>query len=225
MPDEPVIRVHDLQTGAVQVLEAEGEAGFGGVNFLPGNRLLSHGKEGLLLWNLGTGEYQILSNKPHFQQCDLDSQRRFFLVATPEGVTLWDLLEKTKRILPISLGGLSSGAISPDGSFVVAGKNGGEVYFLPLDAEEPYLMIGHESRVGAVWISPSCDEIRTASSDGTVCIWKIPNGPRTHNLPHAEFLAMLRAQTNMRVISDVEAQEGFRIEYDPFPGWETAPTW
>lgn len=67
-------------------------------------------------------------------------------------------------------------------------------------------------------------KIMSASIDHTVRIWDIPQGRPLYNRPLKEFLEILRAQTNMRIIN-VEAEEGYSIVYDRFPGWETAPSW
>ena len=29
----------------------------------------------------------------------------------------------------------------------------------------------------------------------------------------------------MRFIADVDTEKGYRVVYDPFPGWETVPEW
>jgi len=226
MPDEPIIRIHELQTGEVQVLQAEGECGYFGVWFLPDEKLVSYGHEGLLLWDLTSGEYEVLSNRQYgWTPSHMDAGRRFLLVATPEGVTLWDFQERIERILPIPTEGTNALAISPDARFVVAGLEGGGVLVLHLDSDEPHLLLGHDSWVGAVWISPDSDEIRSASGDGVVRSWEVPEGPPVHTLPYAELMKILRAQTNMRAVLDAEAEEGYRIVYDRFGGWETAPTW
>jgi len=108
----------------------------------------------------------------------------------------------------------------------VAGSIDGEVIVLNLDAEEPHVLYGHDDVVGAVWISPDGDEIRSAGGDGMVYSWDVPSGRRVHAMPHAEFVEFLRAQTNMRAIPDVDAPDGYRITYDPFPGWaEPPPSW
>jgi WD40 repeat protein len=136
---------------------------------------------------------------------------------------LWDLEERTERILPFPSDNLNSLAISPDAGFVVAGTRDSEVYVLHLDSDEPHLLSGHDSVVSAIWISPDSREIRTAGTDGLVLCWDIPTGKSMHAVPHTEFVQFLQAQTNMRVILDNDAVGGYRIEYDRFPGWETSP--
>jgi len=229
--DQGVIRIWDLETGDVEILRSGGKAGFNAFWFLPGERLVSSSREGLLLWDLNTGKHEALSKREHYGG-SLDAERRHLVVATPLGATLWDLEERTERILPIPDDITNMLKISPNGRFVVAGMVGGEVWVLPLDEKEPHVLLGHEGDVSAVWggvtavwISPESDRIFTAAKDGTVRIWDVPQGRPLHNLPLDELLATLRAQTNLRVVVDAKAENGYRIEYHKFPGWETAPTW
>jgi hypothetical protein len=35
----------------------------------------------------------------------------------------------------------------------------------------------------------------------------------------------LRSLTNARVVPDEGSSTGYRIDYLPFPGWETVPEW
>jgi len=68
--------------------------------------------------------------------------------------------------------------------------------------------------------------IISGGEDGTIRFWPIPTGEPFHTLPHDEFLQRLRALTNMRVVRDPEAEDGYTAEVEPFPGWaEAAPTW
>jgi len=53
----------------------------------------------------------------------------------------------------------------------------------------------------------------------------MPEGRPLHDLPHDEFLARLRSLTNYRVVPDETSPTGYRIEIEPFPGWENVPTW
>jgi WD40 repeat protein len=179
----------------------------------------------MLIWDLTTGSFEVLSDKNYIGESWLDAERRFLLISSGEDLALWDLQERTERSLPAACDWPCTPVISPDGSFVVTGTAEGEVFVLPLDSEEPYLLLGHEDQITAIWVSPESDEIRTAALDGTVRIWEVPAGDRVHSLPHAELMKVFLAQTNMRIVTDADAEEGYRVEYDRFPGWETAPSW
>ena len=43
--------------------------------------------------------------------------------------------------------------------------------------------------------------------------------------PRAELIAKLKRLTNLRVVRDAESATGWKLTHDPFPGWETVPTW
>ena len=49
--------------------------------------------------------------------------------------------------------------------------------------------------------------------------------PPLHTLPREDLIAKLKTLTNLRVIRDEESPTGWTLTHDPFPGWETVPTW
>jgi hypothetical protein len=49
--------------------------------------------------------------------------------------------------------------------------------------------------------------------------------PPIHTLPREELIAKLKTLTNLRVVRDPESATGWTLTHDPFPGWETVPTW
>ena len=49
--------------------------------------------------------------------------------------------------------------------------------------------------------------------------------PPLHTLPREELIAKLETLTNLRAVRDAESSTGWTITHDPFPGWETVPTW
>jgi hypothetical protein len=44
-------------------------------------------------------------------------------------------------------------------------------------------------------------------------------------LPREELIAKLKTLTNLRVVRDPDSATGWKLTHDPFPGWETVPTW
>ena len=40
-----------------------------------------------------------------------------------------------------------------------------------------------------------------------------------------ELITSLKTVTNLRAVRDDESATGWNVEFDPFPGWETVPTW
>ncbi len=93
--------------------------------------------------------------------------------------------------------------------------------------EEPHLLLGHENGVTALAIDPLGRWIASGSYDTTVRLWPMPDlsKPPLHTLPHDELIAKLKTLTNLRVVRDEDSATGWTLTLDPFPGWETMPTW
>jgi WD40 repeat protein len=118
-------------------------------------------------------------------------------------------------------------ALDPTGTLAVTGDIDGEIRVGPVTGEEPHLLLGHESTVSAVAIDPLGRWIASGDNDGTVRLWPMPDlsKPPLHTLPREELIAKLKTLTNLRVVRDEESSTGWKLTHDPFPGWETVPTW
>ncbi len=68
---------------------------------------------------------------------------------------------------------------------------------------------------------------RLQQPDKTIRLWPMPDltKPPLHTLPREELIAKLKTLTNLRVVRDPESATGWKLTHDPFPGWETVPTW
>jgi WD40 repeat protein len=226
MPDEPVIRVIDLETGGEQILRGDGESGYLILEFLPHDRLLALSIEGIFLWDLTTGTAEALTQKHYDTWWVSDLARGQFAIRSATGVDLWDLESRALRSLPIPSNDLTQLSLIPDERLLLAGTSTGKVLVLELESGVQHELVGHDGAITALWISPDGERVQSASEDGTVRVWKRPRGKPADHLPHPKFLALLKAQTNMRAIPDVNAEEGYRIEYDAFPGWaDLPPAW
>ena len=97
----------------------------------------------------------------------------------------------------------------------------------PANGDEPFLLLGHEGRIRDVEVDPLGRWVASGGEDGTVRIWPMPDlsKPPLHTLPHDELLAKLKTLTNLRVVRDEESATGWKLTHEPFPGWETVPTW
>jgi WD40 repeat protein len=71
------------------------------------------------------------------------------------------------------------------------------------------------------WIASRGDDLTT------IKLWPVPDFSKTpfHLLPREQLIAKLKTLTNLRVVRDEESTSGWTLTEDPFPGWETVPTW
>jgi hypothetical protein len=73
-------------------------------------------------------------------------------------------------------------------------------------------------------VSPDGSWIATNTSKSCT-FWRVPEGRPLQTLPREEFLERLKELTNLRVVADKVSSTGYRIDRDPFPGWEKPPAW
>ena len=96
----------------------------------------------------------------------------------------------------------------------------------PATGEQPHLLIGHTGPIWGVRVDATGRLIASASEDGTVRIWPMPDGQPLHTWPRAALLEKLRSLTNVRVVPDASTATGYRETFLPFPGWDREPaTW
>jgi WD40 repeat protein len=107
----------------------------------------------------------------------------------------------------------------------VTGDLDGVVRVGPITGAEPHLLFGHELQISSVAVSPDSRWIASASQDGTIRLWPMPDGTPFHALPYAEILERLQGLTNLRVVPDDKSDTGYRVEVGPFPGWKKLPEW
>ena len=118
----------------------------------------------------------------------------------------------------------------PTGTIVVSGGgDDGIIRVGPASGGEPHWLVGHEGGVNQVAVSPEGRWIVSSGVDGTLRLWPMPDldEPPLHKLPREEFLQILRAQTNLRVVAAPKSDTGYRIDWDnpAFRSWDDVPTW
>jgi WD40 repeat protein len=239
-----VIRVFDLKTGEVKVLDA-GDGFLMGwwLEFTRDGHVLSSGRNGTVrVWDVKTGTYEAIPRGGEGEPThgtgpdELTSvMTRGRLASTvchgrPDDRAHWqcqDLVSGRSWPLDVTAYGDTAKefALSPSGRMLVSGDTLGNVRVGPVNGGPPHLLVGHEEPIKDVTVSPDERWIASIDSRGTLRIWPMPEGEPFHRLPREELIARLRALTNLRVVEDARSTTGYRLGADPFPGWQKAPTW
>jgi WD40 repeat protein len=118
-------------------------------------------------------------------------------------------------------------ALDRTGTVAVTGDRDGEVRIGLVNGGQPHLFLGHEGSIWNVAIDPLGRWVASGSDDTTLRLWPMPDlsKPPLHTLPHDELITKLKTLTNLRVVRDEQSASGWKLTHDPFPGWETVPTW
>ncbi len=237
-----IVVVLDLETGERWELEGPGEEHVSGWSFDPQGRLLVARGGVLSRWDAATEKCEILLDagdslvSPSGSVFGGNSVVRS--IGDGRRLYLGDFSGKASSILDLETGSRTllpprpRGAVAMDatGSILISGPSDGEIRVGPIFGEEPHLLLGHGRAYTDSKVSP--DGLWIASighKNKEVRLWPMPDlsKPPLHTLPYGEFMAKLRALTNLRAVPDEESHTGYAIEPDftAYRGWETVPTW
>jgi WD40 repeat protein len=227
---EAVVRVWDLDTREVRVLEAGDHKPIATVEFMPDGRLLASGPGGVRLWDLGTGTSTLLvEGAAVFARPSPDG--RYLLILRgelrPGGGTgsafVYDMEEKRSWELTSHGPEITNVAWHPSGQQILTGSLDGTVRLGRLTGEEPHILMGHAGPVWGLEAEPDGRWFVSAGGDGTARVWPMPEGQPFHTLPRGELLDRLRALTNYRIVDDSKSSSGHRLDFEPFKGWNRKP--
>jgi len=233
-PTERVIPVWDVASGEeVRVLEVGEQPLPYNLQFAADGHLLSASLSGLLRWNVETGARELLHEGLILGFAVSADGRRVLMVESTNQSDMWgravflDIESRTVSSLDRFGDDVTAVAFGPRGEYAVTGDRDGEIRIGPVTGEAPHLLLGHESTVWTLAIDPLGRWIASGGEDTTVRLWPMPDlsKPPLHTLPREELIAKLRTLTNLRVVRDEDSPTGWTLTHDPFPGWETVPTW
>jgi WD40 repeat protein len=200
--------------------------------FIDDHHIMGLDVKGVRRWDINTGESSML-HEGDFQEYSASGDGRRLLLLTGStytgrGSVIFVDLE-SNAVAALETHGADVVAVKLDvtGKIAVTASSDGAIRVGRVDGAEPYVLIGHENSVTALAIDPLGRWIASGSKDTTVRLWPMPDlsKPPLHTLPHDELIAKLKTLTNVRVVRDEESPTGWKITHDPFPGWETVPTW
>ncbi len=228
------ILVWDRTSGEeVAVLYPEGRRVFC-LQFTNDGHLLSSSEFGLRKWDLVTGESELLYEGNIFL-FDASSDGKQAIViegyvleaSAPKRAVFLDFETGETRTLETHGTRVYAVALDQKNKIVATGDTDGVVRVGPITGEEPHLLLGHENGVTALAFDPLGRWVASGGKDKTIRLWPMPDlsKPPLHTLPREDLIAKLKTLTNLRVVRDEESSTGWKLTHDPFPGWETVPTW
>jgi WD40 repeat protein len=224
MPEHAVIRVWDLESDEMQLLDAGDGQAILDLQFLPDLRLLSSGPGGLRLWELETGTSELLREEG-VGGMELNRDGRRLLMTARGEAHLLDLETEATHRLDTGESEVVNVAFDPTGTIVVAGHMDGTVSVGPVTGGERHLLLGHRGRCSVAVSRDGRWIVSGSGVDATIRLWAMPDltAPPLHSVPYREFLDRMSKLTNLRVVPDEESATGYRLDRAPFPGWETLP--
>jgi WD40 repeat protein len=125
-------------------------------------------------------------------------------------LSVFDITSRTTREIMSHGNRVGSFALDVSGTILVTGDRDGVVRVGPLTGEEPHLLFGHTGPVTGVAVSPNGRRVASASDDGTIRLWPMPDlsKPPLHTLPHGELVAKLKSLTNLRAVRSPSSDAG-----------------
>jgi len=228
-PDQCHTRVMDLEGRVLGRIPEGGNEEVRDIKFIRENELVISSAGGLRLWNMETNQVRVLRKGGHG---NVAVSKHFILANDAEGIWLYEFpsLKVRKLAMPATWSvdverNCQPLAISPDERFVVTRESRGTLCVQYVDDDRYHLLPSNDAGISDIWIGGKGFWIGAINYEGKLSYWPVPRGEPLHDRPLEEFLAILKAQTNIRAFIDLSSERGYRYESEPFPGWETTPVW
>ncbi|MEJ2086344.1 MAG: WD40 repeat domain-containing protein, partial [Acidobacteriota bacterium] len=225
----PLMRVWDLATGRGRSLETGGETRQ--LMLLPDRRVISNGHDGVRIWNLEDESSELLTERAGWIDLSRDGR---FLLASDEGgngkAVLYDVQSGSSVQLDSHHGQVAAGLLDPTGTIAVTLPYWGPLQVGRVDGGPVHLLVDDDpGTFGGAAVSPDSRWIGTlvGQAETKIRLWPMPDvdQPPLQTLSREELLEKLKALTNVRVVADEASNTGWKLDIDPFPGWEELPTW
>jgi WD40 repeat protein len=233
-PTGSVIRVWDVDTlEVVSVLDPEQVLFPFDLEFTSDGKLLSGSASGMLRIDINTGAAELLYEGIVGRFASSTDGRRIVMVEKekkedfPGRAVFLDLDSGNVTRLGKFGEVVTFVALDRDGTLIATADDSGEIRVGKVTEGEPHLLLGHEISTPSLAIDPLGRWIASGDGNGEIRLWPMPDlsKPPLHTLPRDELIAKLKTLTNLRVVRDEESATGWKLTHDPFPGWETIPTW
>jgi WD40 repeat protein len=233
--DEALVRVWDLESDEVRVLDAGDGVRIQGLEFTDEGDLWVLSRPKLRLWSLDRDEPHIvdeldlseaaLQRVRRARWCELDADAGSAVFWRDDRLWSEDLRTHEVRELGRYTGPVDWCWLVDDRELVLAGDGEDGIRVGRLSGGEFHLLLGRVG--GGVHVSPDGRWIASGGPDNSIRLWPVPDldTPPLHTLPLDELLPRLESLTNLRVVEDPDSPSGWRLDVGPFPGWETVPTW
>jgi WD40 repeat protein len=234
-PSRSSARIWEVASGELVdvVRPVDGDTVYG-IAFTADGRVLTVGRLGLRRWDLGTGGNELLYEGRLIRlAATADGAKALVVEKVGDTRGAWgravliDLETDAASVLTSHGDRVGEVAIDALGKLVATSGVDEVIRVGPVTGEEPHLLLGHEGKVHFVAVDPLGRWVASTGQDMTIRLWPMPDlsKPPLHTLPRSELIAKLETLTNLRVVRDRDSATGWTLTHDPFPGWETVPTW
>ena len=182
--EEAFVRVCDLESGEIRILDAADGRAVGRLEFTPGGDLWVGSPSVLRRWHLAEGQPRIVEEVDlsgaefaDSELCDFAPGSHRLLLRDEGRLWIHDLDDHESHELGSHSDPNTEGfcGFDPSNELVISSHFLGLVRVGPVTDEEPHLLTGHGRHVRSVAVAPDGRWIATGANDGTIRLWPMPD--------------------------------------------------